>query len=299
MITDRLTISPVVATALREGRPVVALESTLISHGLPYPDNMAVATESEEAVRAAERDPRHDRGARRPAAGRPRSGWAPGACHGRTGQRSQGLASKSRRGPRRRWMGGHDRVGDDDRGARSRDPGVRHGRDRGRPPWRPRVLRRPDGRGRADLRHLVRPRGARPDADGRRLRRAEGDPRRPGDARVPRDPRRPGPRRRSGGSAGVLRPIRRCRGARLGAGHRGRGRDRRRASRARDRWRDPRLRAGPRGRRVGRRRGPRRSRASRRRGRRRRDRRPRADAVAAGTDRRSDRGRVGARQHGR
>ncbi len=57
MITDRLTISPVVATALREGRPVVALESTLISHGLPYPDNMAVATESEEAVWAANATP--------------------------------------------------------------------------------------------------------------------------------------------------------------------------------------------------------------------------------------------------
>ena len=53
MITDRLDISPEVSAALAEGRPVVALESTLISHGLPYPENLAVARGSEDAVRAA------------------------------------------------------------------------------------------------------------------------------------------------------------------------------------------------------------------------------------------------------
>ena len=52
-LTDRLTIDPEVATALAEGRPVVALESTLISHGLPYPQNLEVATASEAAVREA------------------------------------------------------------------------------------------------------------------------------------------------------------------------------------------------------------------------------------------------------
>jgi pseudouridine-5'-phosphate glycosidase len=52
MITpDRLVIEPEVADALRDGRPVVALESTLISHGLPYPQNVEVATASERAVR--------------------------------------------------------------------------------------------------------------------------------------------------------------------------------------------------------------------------------------------------------
>ena len=52
MITpDRITIAPEVAEALRDGRPVVALESTLISHGLPYPQNVEVATASEAAVR--------------------------------------------------------------------------------------------------------------------------------------------------------------------------------------------------------------------------------------------------------
>ena len=44
---------PEVAAALAEGRPVVALESTLISHGLPYPQNLEVATASEAAVRAS------------------------------------------------------------------------------------------------------------------------------------------------------------------------------------------------------------------------------------------------------
>jgi pseudouridine-5'-phosphate glycosidase len=50
-VTDRLVVAPEVASALAEGRPVVALESTLISHGLPYPQNLEVATASEAAVR--------------------------------------------------------------------------------------------------------------------------------------------------------------------------------------------------------------------------------------------------------
>ena len=51
MIAERLAIDAEVATALAEGRPVVALESTLISHGLPYPQNLEVARASEAAVR--------------------------------------------------------------------------------------------------------------------------------------------------------------------------------------------------------------------------------------------------------
>jgi pseudouridine-5'-phosphate glycosidase len=50
---DRLAVAPEVADALREGRPVVALESTLITHGFAYPRNIEVATASEQAVRAA------------------------------------------------------------------------------------------------------------------------------------------------------------------------------------------------------------------------------------------------------
>jgi pseudouridylate synthase len=50
-VHDRLVVAREVATALAEGRPVVALESTLISHGLPYPQNIEVASASEAAVR--------------------------------------------------------------------------------------------------------------------------------------------------------------------------------------------------------------------------------------------------------
>ena len=50
-VTDRLLVGPEVAAAIAEGRPVVALESTLISHGLPYPQNLEVASASEAAVR--------------------------------------------------------------------------------------------------------------------------------------------------------------------------------------------------------------------------------------------------------
>jgi pseudouridine-5'-phosphate glycosidase len=47
-----LEIRAEVAEALRRGAPVVALESTLISHGLPSPDNLEVAREAERTVRA-------------------------------------------------------------------------------------------------------------------------------------------------------------------------------------------------------------------------------------------------------
>jgi pseudouridine-5'-phosphate glycosidase len=45
-------VHPEVAEALAGGRPVVALESTIIAHGLPRPDNLRVAREIEEAVRS-------------------------------------------------------------------------------------------------------------------------------------------------------------------------------------------------------------------------------------------------------
>lgn len=50
-IVERLAVSAEVTAALADGRPVVALESTLISHGLPYPQNLEVAGASEAAVR--------------------------------------------------------------------------------------------------------------------------------------------------------------------------------------------------------------------------------------------------------
>jgi pseudouridine-5'-phosphate glycosidase len=50
-LRERLAIAPEVADALAAGRPVVALESTLISHGLPYPQSVEVARAAELAVR--------------------------------------------------------------------------------------------------------------------------------------------------------------------------------------------------------------------------------------------------------
>ena len=52
MPTDLLRIAPEVAVALASGRAVVALESTLITHGLAYPANVDAARRSEAAVRA-------------------------------------------------------------------------------------------------------------------------------------------------------------------------------------------------------------------------------------------------------
>jgi pseudouridine-5'-phosphate glycosidase len=46
-----MRVDPEVAQALADGRPVVALESTIIAHGLPHPDNLRVAREIEAAVR--------------------------------------------------------------------------------------------------------------------------------------------------------------------------------------------------------------------------------------------------------
>ena len=47
-----LALAPEVAEALAAGRPVVALESTIISHGMPYPRNVQTAREVEDIVRA-------------------------------------------------------------------------------------------------------------------------------------------------------------------------------------------------------------------------------------------------------
>ena len=46
-----MKINPEVAKALKEGKPVVALESTIISHGMPYPRNVQTALLVEKTVR--------------------------------------------------------------------------------------------------------------------------------------------------------------------------------------------------------------------------------------------------------
>ena len=47
-----LAVQPEVEEALQTGKPVVALESTIISHGMPYPKNVATAKEVENTIRA-------------------------------------------------------------------------------------------------------------------------------------------------------------------------------------------------------------------------------------------------------
>lgn len=53
MTPDVLTLSPDVAKALASHAPVVALESTIITHGMPYPQNLETARQVEDEVRAA------------------------------------------------------------------------------------------------------------------------------------------------------------------------------------------------------------------------------------------------------
>ena len=50
---EYLELSPAVKAALMAGEPVVALESTIISHGMPYPQNVETALRVEETVREA------------------------------------------------------------------------------------------------------------------------------------------------------------------------------------------------------------------------------------------------------
>ena len=52
MSEQRFHTSPEVTEALKSGKPIVALESTIISHGLPRPSNLTVAREVEEIVRS-------------------------------------------------------------------------------------------------------------------------------------------------------------------------------------------------------------------------------------------------------
>ena len=51
MLETHLDIKPEVAEALRAGKPVVALESTIISHGMPYPQNVETALRVEQVIR--------------------------------------------------------------------------------------------------------------------------------------------------------------------------------------------------------------------------------------------------------
>ena len=47
-----IEIHPSVQKALEQDLPVVALESTIISHGMPYPENIKMANRVEEIIRS-------------------------------------------------------------------------------------------------------------------------------------------------------------------------------------------------------------------------------------------------------
>jgi hypothetical protein len=51
-LSPYLQLSPSVRQALAAAQPVVALESTIITHGMPYPENLKTAREVEAVVRA-------------------------------------------------------------------------------------------------------------------------------------------------------------------------------------------------------------------------------------------------------
>ena len=48
-----MDVTPEIEEAVRTGKPVVALESTILSHGMPYPENLSFAREVETAVSSA------------------------------------------------------------------------------------------------------------------------------------------------------------------------------------------------------------------------------------------------------
>ena len=51
ILNKYLDVNPEVAAAIAEGKPVVALESTIISHGMPYPQNVETALNVERIIR--------------------------------------------------------------------------------------------------------------------------------------------------------------------------------------------------------------------------------------------------------
>ena len=151
--------------ALADGRPVVALESTIFTHGLPRPRNVEVALQAEHDLRAA--------------------GVVPATIGVLHGVPTVGLTADEIRGARRRRRrdqgqparpadrGGPATIGRHDGGRHGlpggpgRDRGLRHRRPRRRAPRRVR-----------DVRRVRRPARARPDADPDGLGRREVDPRR-------------------------------------------------------------------------------------------------------------------------
>ena len=171
-----MDFSPEVAEARSAKKPIVALESTIITHGMPYPRNVETARSVEEAVREMGAVPatiavidgrlRVGLDARRDRAARPA-----------LGRRGESLAARSGAGRRAQGLGGHDGRGDDV-----------HRLARGHRNLRHRRHRRRASRRRGDVRHLRRSGRAFAHPRRRRVRRREIDPRHRQDPRIPGDP---------------------------------------------------------------------------------------------------------------
>ena len=61
MLSNKIKVNTKVQEALENSKSIVALESTLISHGLPYPENINVANESIKAVEDSGKCSSHNR----------------------------------------------------------------------------------------------------------------------------------------------------------------------------------------------------------------------------------------------
>ena len=59
---EYLSVTPEIQEALRENKPVVALESTILSHGMPYPQNLEFAHKVEAIIRDHRHSRRQDEG---------------------------------------------------------------------------------------------------------------------------------------------------------------------------------------------------------------------------------------------
>ena len=160
-----LDIAGEIAEALEAGRPIVALESTIISHGMPWPKNLDTALEVEDVVRRAGAVPATVAIVGGPAQGGtlPRRPRTPRQVRHRGGQ---SLPARFSPPPRRRRPRGHHSGGHHDRRRHGRHQDLRDRRHGRSPPGR-----------RNHLGRLGRPGGARPHRRGRRLRRRQIHPR--------------------------------------------------------------------------------------------------------------------------
>ena len=141
---DLMDFSPEVAEARSAKKPIVALESTIITHGMPYPRNVETARcrrgrRARDGGRSGD-----DRGRRRALESRPR-GAGDRAARPAQRRRGEGFAARSGAGCRPQGLGGHDGRRDDVHRRARGHRNLRHWRHRRRAPRR-----------RGDIRHLRR-----------------------------------------------------------------------------------------------------------------------------------------------